>query len=362
MKNFYIEYIKEYREQIKKGMVLIPSLFAIGTDKKTNFEAIGILQKNIQNNYNDTFNVYHDTTSIYLDNIEEYEFLYNNLCDEYSKKKYIAYYTHQTLNSQYYNAPFDMNLVKAKQEEVKKYKDQSYPSINDSVIGKLEVFNLKDLGYNIKLWINPLGLIIDFVLEQYRYKEILHTTKDDVVIDCGGAIGDTSLYFASKGASKVYVYEFVESSVELIKKQLKLNTHFENSVKIIENAVWEESNIELSYEDNGNSTFVGEKEKYSKKVFTLSIDDMVQEQKLLKVDLLKMDIEGAEYSALLGAEKTIKKYKPKLAISIYHKKDDLYTIPKLIKKILPEYDFYFDYYTDGRYEAMLYAVYNKSNI
>ncbi len=357
MKFFYIEYIKEYREQIRKGMISQPSVFAL--ENNTSFSDVIALKKNI---HNDSFNIYHDTNSVYFDNIENYEYLYNNLCDEYSKKKYIQYYTHQTLNSPYYNAPFNMDLVREKQEEVLQYKDLKYPSINATVIGKLEVFNLKKLGYDIKLWINPIGVIIDFVLEQYRYKDILNTKEDDVVIDCGGATGDTALYFSAKGASKVYVYEFIKSSLDLMKKQLKLNPSLENKVKIINKAVWETSNLELSYEDKGNCSFVGEKDKYSQKVYTQNIDDMVNEQNAPKIDLIKMDIEGAEYSALLGAKKTILKYKPNLAISIYHKKDDLYTIPKLIKEILPQYDFYFDYYTDGRYEAMLYAVYHKENI
>ena len=356
MNNFYIEHIKEYRNQLKKGMVSTPSIFSIG--ETPHFNGITTLQNYVQKS-NNNFKVFHNTDSVYIDNIDEYEFLYNMLCDEYSKRKYVEYYTHQTLNSSYYNAPFDMKFVNEKLQEIANYKDESHSSMYDSIIGKLDVFSLDKLGYDVKLWINPIGIIIDFLLEQYRYKNILNTKKGDVVIDCGGATGDTALYFAAKGASKVYVYEFIKSSLDLIDKQLILNKHLTQSITIIEKAVWEHSNIELSYEDKGNSTFVGEKRKYSQKVFTLSIDDMVKEQTLSKVDLIKMDIEGAEYSALLGAEETIKKYKPNLAISVYHKKDDLYTIPRLIKKMLPEYDFYFDYYTDGRYEAMLYAVYNK---
>ncbi|NQY54200.1 MAG: FkbM family methyltransferase [Campylobacteraceae bacterium] len=359
MKNFYIEYIKEYRQQIRKSMINKPSIFAFENQDSIDFITISNLQKNLKIEFNNNFNIYHDTESIYLDNIEEYEYLYNNLADEYSKKMYVQYFTAQTLNSQHYSSPFDTQYVIEKEKELKECIDNSHKAIKVPVIGELNVFNLQSIGFNLKLFIEPIGIIIDFLLEQYRYKNILNTKQDDVVIDCGGATGDTALYFASKGASKVFVYEFIESSVDLINKQLKLNPSLEDKIKIIEKAVWERSNIELSYEDNGNSSFVGEKGKYSQKVYTQNIDDMIKEQNVSKVDLIKMDIEGAEYSALLGAKQTILKYKPNLAISIYHKKDDLYTIPKLIKEILPQYEFYFDYYTDTRYEAMLYAIHKK---
>ncbi len=54
------------------------------------------------------------------------------------------------------------------------------------------------------------------------------------------------------------------------------------------------------------------------------MDDYITE----RVTFIKMDIEGSEANALRGAEKIIRTYKPKLAISVYHKKDDLWTIPK----------------------------------
>ena len=88
----------------------------------------------------------------------------------------------------------------------------------------------------------------------------------------------------------------------------------------------------------------------------MSIDDLVIKKKLSKVDFIKMDIEGAEVPALNGAINTIKKYKPKLAICAYHKRDDLITITNLILKINPKYKLYFDYYTDIGWEAVLYAI------
>lgn len=57
----------------------------------------------------------------------------------------------------------------------------------------------------------------------------------------------------------------------------------------------------------------------------------------IKPTFIKMDIEGAEKEALLGLQKTIRLYKPKLAICIYHWQSDFWEIPLLINRINPNY-------------------------
>ncbi|MCL1998356.1 MAG: FkbM family methyltransferase [Turicibacter sp.] len=71
---------------------------------------------------------------------------------------------------------------------------------------------------------------------------------------------------------------------------------------------------------------------------------------------IKMNIEGAEYKALLGAERIIKTYKPKLAICVYHEDDDLYTIPHIIKEFVPEYKLYLRHHSKySNWEQVVYA-------
>lgn len=67
-------------------------------------------------------------------------------------------------------------------------------------------------------------------------------------------------------------------------------------------------------------------------------------------------IEGAELEALKGASEVIVKDKPKLAISIYHKKEDLITIPQFIKSLVPEYKFYLKLHKCMTIDAVLYAI------
>ena len=72
--------------------------------------------------------------------------------------------------------------------------------------------------------------------------------------------------------------------------------------------------------------------------------------------MIKMDIEGAELDALYGAKNTIRKYKPLLAICVYHKREDMLTIPQYIKSIVPEYRFFLRAYEKTATELVLYAV------
>lgn len=75
-----------------------------------------------------------------------------------------------------------------------------------------------------------------------------------------------------------------------------------------------------------------------------------------KVDLIKMDIEGCEYNALKGTINTISKYKPQLAISIYHKAEDIIKLPELIMNMNLDYRFYLRHYTIEAGDTVLYAI------
>lgn len=73
-------------------------------------------------------------------------------------------------------------------------------------------------------------------------------------------------------------------------------------------------------------------------------------------NLIKMDIEGGEREAILGAQETIKKYKPGLAISAYHLPADLWQLGLLISEIEPEYHFYLRSHAYSSFDTVLYAV------
>ena len=92
---------------------------------------------------------------------------------------------------------------------------------------------------------------------------------------------------------------------------------------------------------------------------TLTIDDFVRNNSIAKIDFIKMDIEGAELSALNGAIETIKKFKPMLAIAIYHSLNDFVDIPLWIKNLNLDYDIFIDHFTIHSEETICFAIPKK---
>ena len=86
----------------------------------------------------------------------------------------------------------------------------------------------------------------------------------------------------------------------------------------------------------------------------MSVDETVDPAD--KITMIKMDIEGSELEALKGAKKTIQRDKPKLAICIYHKPEDMADIPLYIKELVPEYKLYIRHHSNFATETVLYAV------
>lgn len=89
-------------------------------------------------------------------------------------------------------------------------------------------------------------------------------------------------------------------------------------------------------------------------VSIVSLDEIIPQGE--RVTMIKMDVEGAELEALEGAQKIIQRDKPKLAICIYHKLEDMTAIPLYIKQLVPEYKLYIRHHSNTEGETVLYAV------
>lgn len=175
--------------------------------------------------------------------------------------------------------------------------------------------------------------------------------EKEVFVDGGAFDGATSLDFLNWSAeSKArFIYAW-EPDLENQKKCRKLFDRNQVLYSLIPKGLWDKSET-LNFKMQGNSCSLvcgngGEAIEVD------SIDNVIKEP----VTFIKMDIEGSEYKALLGAKNMIMKHKPKLAISIYHKTEDIWEIPYLIYQFNPLYKFYLKHYSLSDNETILYAL------
>lgn len=168
----------------------------------------------------------------------------------------------------------------------------------------------------------------------------------------GGYTGDTIEEFLdwTKGHFKrIYSFEPQTDKALHIKKNLWRYVGNEN-IRFSQVGVWsKETLVDFIDGDDRVSGRIGENS--GNKISTIALDEAIQEA----VTFIKMDIEGAEIEAIKGAEGHIKNDKPKLAISIYHKPNDLWEIPLLIHKLAPEYKLYIRHNGVRYYGTNVYA-------
>ena len=177
-------------------------------------------------------------------------------------------------------------------------------------------------------------------------------SSKEVFLDCGAFNGDTILaynQFTSGQFEKIIAFEPEEFNAENIKK----NTEGIHDVYIIPKGLWDQKTI-LHFTSDSSASRV--EENGASSVEVTSIDSVMNGE---RVSFIKMDIEGSEYEALLGAERTIKKWMPKLAICVYHKCDDIFKFIAFLDKFKNEeckYVFYLRHHTCTAYETVLYAI------
>jgi FkbM family methyltransferase len=225
----------------------------------------------------------------------------------------------------------------------------------------LHLFDLEEIGFPVRLIAHDLTVLDTFLLEQYRFNradKVVEVEPGDVVIDAGGGWGDTALYAACRTGEKgaVFCFEFLPDNLSILEENLALNLHLKDKISIVQEAAWDRSGENLSFVPQGPGTHISLDETDGPVVQTRAIDDFVRQRELERVDFVKMDIEGAELKALQGAQQTLRMFRPKLAISLYHRNEDFYAIPRYLNDLGIGYKFYLDHSSIHREETMLFAI------
>lgn len=180
------------------------------------------------------------------------------------------------------------------------------------------------------------------------FDKIFKPSAKGIFVDGGCFNGGTIDEFIKWNGDykKVYSFEPEYGQYEMCKTKYADN----EKIEILNNAVWDKKEI-LHFVSAGGGSHVVEDSPVC--VEGISVDEVVKDE---KVTFLKYDIEGSELKGLIGAKNTIKKNKPDLAICVYHKREDLYTIPYYILDLCPDYKFYLRHYQLSKYETVLLAT------
>ncbi|MDY7843103.1 FkbM family methyltransferase [Aeromonas caviae] len=187
---------------------------------------------------------------------------------------------------------------------------------------------------------------------QYMSPNVLYSSSD-IMIDGGAYIGDT---IQSLDCHNVFVREIHAFEPDLENFQALALYGNKTKLKVVSNnlGLWS-SEQELKFSANDTVSY-GRRvdEEGGVAIHTTSIDGYVNSHGI-EPTIIKLDIEGAEMHALVGAKNIIATKKPKLAISLYHSQADLWRIPAFIRSLNPDYLFYLGHHRSNWMETVLYA-------
>ncbi len=224
--------------------------------------------------------------------------------------------------------------------------------IKDQILKASELIQKDPAGYH--LWQTPKGrywipqgddYVLPFNLAEQERK--IYGTGEravregDVVLDCGANVGVYTREALAAGAKLVVAIEPAPENVECLRRNFA-GEIAAGTVIVYPKGVWDKDDLLTLHVDPGNSaadSFVMHPKNAvaGPRIALTTIDKLVGELKLPRVDYIKMDIEGAEQRAIAGARGTIERYHPRMALSAYHRPDDPEAIPAAVFRIRPGY-------------------------
>lgn len=224
----------------------------------------------------------------------------------------------------------------------KKYSDMILKQLLELGIEKSDILDINDI-------------ITKLEKEQYFSLEVLPHVMDEVFVDVGSLDANTAINFSewSKDYKKIYCFEpDKENIVKCIDNISK--SSIKEKTELIQAGAWRcDGSLYMNSQGNGLS-FVSDvnRDQCCDSIKVNKIDTILKDN---RVTFIKMDIEGAEWEALTGAKEVIATQHPKLAISVYHKPEDIISLLELILSYNDSYKFYLRHYSIVSWDTILYA-------
>ena len=219
-----------------------------------------------------------------------------------------------------------------------KYKDEMYEVLSSH---KFSPDNILSIGYGH----------LQAHTGECQYFDVFEPEENEVFIDAGSYDGETILDFVQWTEGK---YDKVIALEPLSDMSGRIKTMCRDRdlrhIELYEAAAWNKEERLFFTEDMTGSKVEADGGIAIK---GMDLDHIAKED---RVTFIKMDIEGSELKALKGAKTIIQRERPKLAISLYHKPEDIVELPAYVLELVPEYKFYIRHYCSDVCETVLYAI------
>lgn len=198
-----------------------------------------------------------------------------------------------------------------------------------------------------------------FDKNQYYPEGVMELSRDEVFLDAGAYLGESIEDFivrTNENFRAIYAFEPSKANYKELMKNMGQKIS-DDRIHIFNCGLSNKSET-LYFDINTSSSAMGSKElgEETEACEVKPINEVLTEEECNALTFIKMDIEGAEMQALQSLEKYIAAGSPKLAISVYHKPEDIWEIPLYIHGINPNYRFYLRHHSNGPGDTVLYAM------
>jgi FkbM family methyltransferase len=215
---------------------------------------------------------------------------------------------------------------------------REYKILRSKVRRKGDYYVLKAYSREYKLSVNHFEMPVF----HHKYgiselpREVVEGLKGRDFVDGGAFIGDSALVLSEFKPRRIYAFEPLGENYNLLLKTIQLN-NLQSIVIPVKKALGSTRGT-LRVIQQESASFVSDIYKLNKgeEVEVVTLDDFIEENNI-DAGLIKLDVEGYELEVLKGAEETIRKHKPVMSIAVYHRGQDFFETPRLVKSLVPEY-------------------------
>jgi FkbM family methyltransferase len=272
------------------------------------------------------------------------------LVDQESKDLFDRLVLFRLLGHLHVRLPFNTPQARSYSAAIQQWRVRD--TADAGLLGPLSIFAvpLDDDVIYVKCWDGSIAA--NLLFRQYyldRDGIRIAPTAGDCALDVGACFGDTALFFARDvgESGTVHTFDPMPKHCDIIRENFEMNPSIAARITLHPFGLSDVNN-EIAAVRGG----IDPGARISDDLPTRTLDSLG----IPRVDYIKMDVEGSELAALRGGEQAIRRCKPKLAISIYHRPEDFFTIPLWINALGCGYRFFLGHYSIHHEETVLYAT------